>query len=43
VWAHAGWAGCVALVVASQLVAAVLALTFWDRPLAPPEIVQPAT
>lgn len=43
VWAHAGWAGCVALVVASQLVAAVLALTFWDRPVAPPEIVQPAT
>ena len=34
VWERAGWAGCVALVVASQLVAALLAMVFWERPVA---------
>jgi len=34
VWERAGWAGCVALVVASQLVAAMLAMVFWERPVA---------
>jgi len=28
-WAHAGWGGCVALVVAAQLAAALLALGWW--------------
>ena len=32
VWEHAGWAGCVTLVVASQLIAAALALRFWAPP-----------
>jgi predicted MFS family arabinose efflux permease len=32
VWERAGWAGCVALVVASQITAAILALWFWDPP-----------
>ncbi len=34
VWERAGWAGCVALVAASQLVAAMLAMVFWERPVA---------
>jgi len=34
VWERAGWTGCVALVVASQLVAATLAMVFWERPVA---------
>jgi sugar phosphate permease len=38
VWERAGWTGCVVLVVASQLVAAILALCFWDRPAARVEI-----
>lgn len=41
VWERAGWAGCVALVVASQLAAAILALVFWDRP--PARLEVPAT
>ena len=32
VWEHAGWAGCVTLVVVSQLIAAALALRFWAPP-----------
>lgn len=40
VWEHAGWAGCVALVVASQLTAAMLALWFWDRPSPHVEVMQ---
>ncbi|HEV2180838.1 MAG TPA: hypothetical protein VGR59_10975, partial [Gemmatimonadaceae bacterium] len=38
VWDRARWTGCVALVVASQLVAAMLALWFWDRPAARIEV-----
>ncbi len=42
VWERAGWPGCVALVVASQVVAAILALWFWDPPSAPVDVVQSA-
>jgi len=41
VWERAGWPGCVALVIASQLVAAILAVGFWERPAA--RIEMPAT
>jgi len=42
VWDRAGWGGCVALVVASQVVAATLALWFWDRPAPHPTMARAA-
>jgi predicted MFS family arabinose efflux permease len=35
IWDRAGWTGCVALIVAVQLSAAVLAVIFWKKPIAP--------
>lgn len=43
VWEHAGWTGCVALVVASQITAAILALWFWDRPASQVDAVHATT
>lgn len=42
-WAHGGWAACVALVVASQLVAVVLAMMFWDPPPRANAVALPAS